>query len=66
MNERKEQYDLPEFLTSELKFKETRIEKAINWVEKHREDIHPSISFIQSVELYDFGLDVTQIVPKNK
>lgn len=54
---------LPEFLTPELKGLERRLDRACKWVEENREKIHPSISFIQAIELYDFGIDVTQIDP---
>ena len=61
---KKNKWDLPELFRPELINLEKRINKACLWVEKHRTEIHPSISFIQSVELYDMGIDVTQLTPK--
>jgi hypothetical protein len=48
----------------ELVNKERRLDKAISWVERNRHTIHPSISFIQAIELYDMGIDVAQIKPE--
>ena len=59
-------WDIPEFLRTELEMLETRMDKAVKFVEKHKDEIHPSISFIQAIELYDMGLDVTQLKPKNE
>lgn len=50
-------------LKPEFRFKENRLDKSYKWVEQHRDEIHPSISFIQAVELYDMGIDPTQINP---
>jgi hypothetical protein len=35
---------------------------SIKWVDKNRDKIHKSISFIQSVESRSMGLDVTQLL----
>jgi hypothetical protein len=59
-------WDIPEILKPELLNLEKRLDKSIKWVEEHKNEIHPSISFIQSVELYDMGIDVTQLTPKQK
>jgi predicted RNase H-like nuclease (RuvC/YqgF family) len=40
---------------------EKRLDKSINWVEKYKNKIHPTISFIQAVELRGMGIDVTQL-----
>ena len=55
--------NITESLNQELLMLEKRLDKSIKWVEEHKNEIHPSISFIQSVELYDMGIDVTQINP---
>jgi len=65
MQNYKKQWDLPEILIPELTNLEKRLNKSIKWVEEHKNEIHPSISFIQSVELYDMGVDVTQLKPKS-
>jgi hypothetical protein len=57
----KNEWKLPEILKSEFIFLEKRLDKSIKWVEENRNEIHPSISFIQSVEFYDMGVDVTQL-----
>jgi hypothetical protein len=61
-------WDIPEILKPgwELLNLEKRLDKSIKWVEEHKNEIHPSISFIQSIELYDMGIDVTQLNPKQK
>ncbi len=51
----------PEFLNLNK-----RMDKVIKWVEEHKSEINLSISFIQAVELYDMGLDVTQLISKQK
>ena len=56
-------WDISEILKPELLNLEKRLDKSIKWVEEHKNEIHPSISFIQSVELYDMGIDVTQLNP---
>jgi len=53
--------EFPEILKPEFKFLEKRLDKSIKFVEKHIDEIHQSISFIQAVELYDMGIDVTQL-----
>ena len=63
---KKETNYLPELLKPELINLEKRLNKSIDWVERNRNQIHPSISLIQSVELYDMGIDVTQLNPKQK
>ena len=60
----KKDWDLPEILKPELRGLERRLDKSCKWVEEHRNEIHPSISFIEAIELYDMGIDVTQL--KNK
>jgi len=55
-------FNIPEILIPELKNLEERLNKSISWVEKHRNLIHPSISFIQAVEIHDMGIDVTQLL----
>lgn len=50
----------------ELIFREKRLDKAIKWVEENRKSIHPSISFIEAIELYDFGIDVTQLLKNSQ
>lgn len=62
----KKNWELPKILNPELIGLDRRIDKSCKWVEEHRDEIHPSISFIQAVELFDFGIDVTQIKPKQK
>lgn len=57
---------LPAFTKPELIFHEKRLFKACNWVENHRNEIHSSISFIETVELYVFGIDVTQLKQRTK
>ena len=57
-------WDIPEILKPELLNLGKRLDKSIKWVEEHKNEIDPSISFIQSVELYDMGIDVTQLNPK--
>ncbi len=57
----KTKWELPHILIPELNYMEKRINKACDWVEANREDIHPDISFINAVQLYDFGINVTQI-----
>ena len=58
-------WDLPEILKPELIHLENRLDKSCKWVEEHRNEIHPSISFIQAMGLYDMGVDVTQLKPKH-
>jgi len=55
---------MPEILEPEFRFLDKRLDKAVKWVEENRKDIHPSISFIQAIEIYDMGIDVTQIKPE--
>lgn len=57
-------WDLPEILKPELRGLEKRLDKAYEWVEKHRNEIHPSISSIQAMQIYDMGIDVTQLKPE--
>ena len=57
-------WDMPELLKPELLYLEKRLDKSIKWVEKNKNKIDPSISFIESIELYDFEIDVTQLKPK--
>jgi len=38
--------------------------RGISSSKAHRNEIHPSISFIEAIELYDMGIDVTQLKPK--
>jgi len=64
MKNRRATWKLPEMLNPEFRFLEKRLDKSIEWVNKHRDEIHPSISFIQAIEIYDMGIDVTQIKPK--
>lgn len=58
-------YKLPELLVPELKWFDKRLTNSIDWVQKNKVDIHPSIPFIQAVELYDMGIDVVQLKPNN-
>lgn len=62
----KKRWDLPEILKPELRGLERRLDKSCKWVEENRNEIHPSISFIQAVELYDMGIDVTQLKPNER
>jgi hypothetical protein len=57
----KKHWELPQILTPEFGLLEKRLDKSIKWVEENKTKIHPSISFIQSVELYNMGIDVTQL-----
>jgi hypothetical protein len=52
-----------ESMQREFCFLDKRIEKSCNWVEKNKNNIHSCISFIQAIELYDFGIDVTRLKP---
>lgn len=61
---RPNEYDTPEIYERELANLESRMDKSISLAEKHRHEIHPSISFIQAVELYGMGIDATQLNPK--
>jgi len=61
----RKRWDLPEILKPELRGLERRLDKSFKWVEEHRNEIHPSISFIQAIEVYDMGIDVTQLKPKH-
>jgi len=54
-------WSLPKILISELKNVDHRLDKAIKIYEKNKNKIHPSISYIQAIELFDFGIDVTQL-----
>lgn len=58
-------WKLPEFLKPELEGLDKRLTKSIDWVEKNKPNIDPSISFIQAFELYDMGIDVTQLKLSN-
>ena len=58
-------WKLPEFLKPELERLDKRLTKSIDWVEKNKANIDPSISFIQAFELYDMGIDVTQLKLSN-
>jgi hypothetical protein len=60
---KKNSCDLPEILKPEFIHLEKRLNKSCKWVEEHRYEIHHSISFIQAVELHDFGIDITQLKP---
>lgn len=62
---KKAKWELPEILKPEIIHHEKKLNKAFEWVEKNKAEIHPSISFIQSVELYNMGIDVTQLKPKH-
>lgn len=50
----------------ELRGLERRLDKSCKWVEEHKNEIHPSISFIQAIELYDMGIDVTMTMLQDK
>ena len=60
----KKDWDLPEILKPEFRGLERRLNKSCKWVKEYKNEIHPSISFIQAIELYDMGIDVTQVKPK--
>lgn len=62
----KKRWDLPQILKPELRGLERRLDKSCKWVEENRNEIHPSISFIQAVELFDMGIDVTQLKPNER
>jgi len=60
----KKKWSLPKILELEFINLEKRLDRSCEWVEKHKTEIHPSISFIQAIELYGMGIDVTQLTPK--
>ena len=52
-----------ESMQREFYLLDKRMEKSCNWVEKNKNNIHSSISFIEAVTFYDLGIDVTQLKP---
>ena len=58
----KKEWELPELWRPELRNLEKRLGKSTKWVEKNKSEIHPSISWIQSIQLHDMGIDVTQLL----
>lgn len=52
---------IPEFLKPELIHLEKRLNSAYTKAIKNRNHIDKNISTIQAMELYDFGIDPTQL-----
>ena len=54
-------YVLSEFLIPEIIGLEKRMDKSYKWVSKNRNKIDKNISFFESMNLFDLGIDVTQL-----
>ncbi len=65
LKKNKRKWEFPQILRPELENLNGRLERAVKLVKENRDNIHPSISYIDAIQLYDMYIDATQINPES-